>query len=127
MQPRTRAIVSAALVAAGLGAALAGCSDIYFDRRDTVSPGAGDALASNKVTHMVDPWPRYVGNRSIAFNGERMQSAAERYRRHEVIRPIPESTNNQDSQRVPPPITTEHIPIASPATTAPPPVNNTVK
>ena len=120
MQPRTRAIVSAALIATGLGAALSGCSDIYFDRRDAVSPSAGDAVASNKVTQMIDPWPRYVGNRNIAFNGERMQSAAERYRRHEVIQPIPESTNNQDSQRVPPPITTEHIPITSPATAAPP-------
>ena len=30
---------------------------MYLDRRDTVSFAAGDAVATNKVTHMVDPWP----------------------------------------------------------------------
>ena len=34
---------------------LAGCSDIYFDRRETIVPSAGDAVAANKVTQMVDP------------------------------------------------------------------------
>ena len=57
---------------------------MYLDRRDTVSFGAGDAVAANKVTHMVDPWPVYAGNRNIAFDGERMQAAAERYRTNKV-------------------------------------------
>ncbi len=54
---------------------LGGCSDIYYDRRETISLGADDAVETNKVAHMVDPWPRYSANRNIAFNGERMQAA----------------------------------------------------
>ena len=60
------------------------CTDMYLDRRDTVSFEVGDAVAVNKVTHMVDPWPAHAGNRNIAYDGERMQSAAERYRTNKV-------------------------------------------
>ena len=60
------------------------CTDMYLDRRDTVSFGAGDAVAANKVAHMVDPWPARSVNRDIAFDGERMQAAAERYRTNKV-------------------------------------------
>src|SRR5256714_15508634 len=63
---------------------LGACTDMYLDRRDTVSFGAGDAVAANKVTHMVDPWPLRAGDRNIAFDGERMQAAAERYRTNKV-------------------------------------------
>lgn len=65
---------------------LGGCSQ-YLDRRDTISLNGGDALAADKVTMMVDPWPRWAGERNIAFNGARMQSAVERYRTHRVIPP----------------------------------------
>ena len=57
---------------------------MYLDRRDTVSFGAGDAVAVNKVTHMVDPWPVRAGDRNIPHDGERMQAAAERYRTNKV-------------------------------------------
>ena len=57
---------------------------MYLDRRDTVSFGAGDAVATNKVTHMVDPWPPRAGDRNIAFDGERAAMAAERYRTDKV-------------------------------------------
>ena len=57
---------------------------MYLDRRDTVSFGAGDAVAVNKVTHMVDPWPARAGDRNIAHDGERMAAAAERYRTNKV-------------------------------------------
>ena len=63
---------------------LGACTDMYLDRRDTVSFAAGDAVAANKVTHMVDPWPVRAGDRNIAFDGERMQAAAERYRTNRV-------------------------------------------
>src|SRR6516165_165009 len=107
-----------------LGTLLSGCSDIYFDRRETVALGANDHIASNMVSQMVDPWPRYVGNKNIAFNGERMQAAVERYRRHEVIRPVPPLTNTYSQQKPPPPLTTEHVPIpdAAPAGAAAAPV-----
>jgi hypothetical protein len=102
-----------------LGTLLSGCSDIYFDRRETVALGANDHIASNMVSQMVDPWPRYVGNKNIAFNGERMQAAAERYRRHEVIRPVPLTTNTYTLQSPPAPITTEHVTVPSSSVGAP--------
>ena len=63
---------AAALVA---GTILGGCSDIYYDRRETIALGADDAVAGNRAIHTLDPWPRRVGNPNLAFNGERMQSA----------------------------------------------------
>jgi hypothetical protein len=105
--PRSVALVLLATTA------LAGCSDIYYDRRETVSFGADDAVVSNRVIHMVDPWPRYVGDRNIAFNGERIQAGVERYRRHEVILPRPYSTNNMSQQNMT--TYTESVPVAAPA------------
>jgi hypothetical protein len=52
----------------------------YLQRMDRITPGAGNANDVNTVTHMVDPWPRNVGNRHITFDAERMANAYERYR-----------------------------------------------
>lgn len=52
----------------------------YLQRTDKIFAGAGDAKDVNAATHMVDPWPRYVGNRRIPANGERMVGAITRYR-----------------------------------------------
>lgn len=75
--------IASALVCAGM---LAGCAepDLYLDRRDTISLSAGDAVAANIIVQTVDPWPRTAGNRNIAFNGDRMQAAGERYRTGKV-------------------------------------------
>lgn len=99
-----------ALTALALSCALSGCSDIYFDRRETVVPSAGNAKAVNQVTMMVDPWPPYSANRNIAFNGERMQGAVERYRTRNTIRPMNPLTSDSGSQPQPPPdYTTEQV------------------
>jgi hypothetical protein len=76
------------------GALLGGCSDIYYDRRDTIALGADDHIATNRALMMVDPWPRYVANKNIAFNGERLQGAVERYRQHQVIQPRSAATTS---------------------------------
>lgn len=89
---RHRIGATAVLLAAGT--LLAGCSDIYFDRRETIVPTAGDAIAANRVTHMVDPWPPSSANRNIAFNGEVMQRAHERYREGRVIPPVNATTSS---------------------------------
>jgi hypothetical protein len=115
---RTNAGLRSLVLLAALGGALGGCSDIYYDRRETVALGADDHIAVNSVEQMVDPWPRYVGNKNIAFNGERMQGAVERYRRHEVIRPVPLTTNTYTQPQTPPPITTEHISVPQPSGSA---------
>jgi len=70
------------------------CTDMYLDRRDTVSFAAGDAVAANKVTHIVDPWPIRAGDRNIPHDGERMAAAAERYRLNKVT---PLSTSQTSS------------------------------
>lgn len=59
----------------------------YLDRRDSIELSAGDANASNIAMQMVDPWPRYAGNKNIASNGQRMQAAVERYRNNQVTSP----------------------------------------
>lgn len=84
MPPFNSAARSLALAAAA--ALLAGCSD-YLDRRDAISLQAGNAVQTNKVTQMVDPWSRASADRDIAFNGTVMQHAAERYRTGRVIPP----------------------------------------
>ena len=48
---------------------------MYFQRSDTVTLGAGNAKAVNAATHVIDPWPRYVGNRRIPGNGDRLSRA----------------------------------------------------
>lgn len=53
----------------------------YTQRADKVTLSAGDAQAVNTRIQAIDPWPRYVGDRRIAVNGERMAGAVERYRK----------------------------------------------
>jgi hypothetical protein len=72
---------------------LAGCSDTYYDRREGVSLGGGDAIASNKATMMVDPWPPKSDNKNIAFSGERAVAAVERYKTGCVTRPVLPTTS----------------------------------
>ncbi len=76
--------LGAAIVLLGGGGLLGGCSNGYLDQRDAVSRSAGDAIATNKVTQMVDPWPAYSANTQIGFNGQKMQGAVERYRENRV-------------------------------------------
>ena len=61
----------------------------YFERKDTIVSGAGDARDVNAATHIIDPWPRYVGNRRIPANGDRMSRAVERYRQGSYRPPAP--------------------------------------
>ena len=79
-------IIPRALALAALLTALAGCSE-YLDRRDTISLDGGNSVATNEVSQMVDPWPRDSANRNIAFNGDKMETAVERYRTNRVIPP----------------------------------------
>src|SRR6478609_10091867 len=89
-QSATRAVVATAL----LGATLGGCSEYYFDRRDTITLYSGDAVASNRMTQMVDPWPAASGRRNIAFSGEKAATASERYRTGRIIQPVNATTSS---------------------------------
>ena len=80
---RVRIIAPAVLLPALLGA----CSDMYYDRREGVSFEAGNAVASNNAVQIIDPWPAAAARRGIASNGQRVQSAIERYRNNKVTPP----------------------------------------
>ena len=86
----TRAIAAATL----LGAVLGGCSENYLARRDTISLVSGEAMAANRVTHMIDPWPPASGRRDIAYNGEKAATASERYRTGRIIPPVNATTSS---------------------------------
>ena len=90
----TKGIVVVVVIAS----AVAGCAEIYYDRRETVGAGSGDAVATNKVAQMVDPWPPASANNRIAFNGQLMQSAQDRYNRGKVITPVLPTQASKDYQ-----------------------------
>jgi type IV pilus biogenesis protein CpaD/CtpE len=64
----------------------------YVEREDTVTFGAGDAVASNAAVQIPTPWPRYSNNTTIAMDGERIARAVARYREGEKqpIATVPE-------------------------------------
>ena len=67
---------------------------MYFQRSDTVTLGAGNARDVNAATHIIDPWPRNVGNRRIPGNGDRLSRAVERYRQGSYRPPAPPMFNS---------------------------------
>ena len=96
MRPSNNAVRALSL---GLAlTALSGCSE-YIDRRDTISLHGGDAVATDKVTQMVDPWPAESANKTIGFNGERMETAMERYRTNRTYAPQGTGTSTTYSQQ----------------------------
>jgi hypothetical protein len=95
----TRRTVGAMVLVGIAGSMLAGCSDIYLDRRETVALSANDHIDTNRVAQMIDPWPRDVGRREIAFDGQKMQTAAERYRTGRVVPPVNVTTSSTAYQQ----------------------------
>ena len=77
------ALTAATIVAPAM---LSGCNeDDYLARRDSVSLGAGDAVAVNAVTQTIDPWNRNAKNTDINQEGERARVAVERYQLNKSI------------------------------------------
>src|SRR3954469_816497 len=54
--------------------------DRYFQRSDTLTLSAGDAKQANAVTHTINPWPSYVGDRRIVSQAAKTGGAIARYR-----------------------------------------------
>ncbi|MGE0562988.1 MAG: hypothetical protein AB7O50_00605 [Pseudolabrys sp.] len=82
---------------------LSACTPDYMVRRETISLNGGDAIATNRATQMVDPWSRASAEKDIAFNGQKMQSAVERYRTNKVIPPRGISTSGSYTPQGPDP------------------------
>ena len=80
---RSRLYHYAAAVAVLLGtASLGACVETaspYLDRTDKIAFSAGNAVETNIVTHVHDPWPAHAKNKNIAFSGERMAIAVRNY------------------------------------------------
>jgi hypothetical protein len=53
--------------------------DRYFQRSDTITMSAGNAKETNAVAHTITPWPRYVGDRRLAYDARRVGGAVTRY------------------------------------------------
>jgi hypothetical protein len=87
---KMRAIGGAVLLAS----LLAGCSDLYYDRRETVTFAANDATATAQAVQGIDPWPPAAYNRNIAYNGPRVAGAVERYRTGKIIPPTASATSS---------------------------------
>jgi hypothetical protein len=96
---KTQEVVRTIAVSTMLAAALAGCSEIYYARRDTIALSGGDSVAANAVEQMIDPWPPHSGNTNIAFNGQKMQSAIERYRTDKVTQPPNPTTSEVENMQ----------------------------
>ena len=93
------ALAAAAIVAPAM---LSGCNeDDYLARRDSVSLGAGDAVAVNAVTQTIDPWNRNAKNTNINQEGERARVAVERYQLNKSIPPRGVNTTTISSQAGP--------------------------
>jgi hypothetical protein len=87
-----------------LSSVLAGCSDLYFDRRETIAPDGGDSIAANAAEQTINPWPRNSFNNNLAFNGQRMQRAVECYRYNKVAQPADiDPTTEGGTSLLPPP------------------------
>src|SRR5215831_18272006 len=81
------------LLLAGAGGASAS-DDEYLARRDSITPGAGNAVAHNRAVHTIDPWPRHVGNDRINVDGRRIQLGMRRYQANKSIPPRGVSTSS---------------------------------
>jgi hypothetical protein len=92
---RTKHIIALVVLIGGScagSAALAWDQDpfaMYFQRSDKITLWEGDAKDVNAATHVIDPWPPYVGNRRIPGNGDRLSRAVERYRLGSYRQPAP--------------------------------------
>ena len=77
--------VASALLCLVAALSLGGCYRVlgndegerYFQRKDTVTLSAGDAMRVNAMTHTIHPWPPGVGDPRIPMEGTRAVSAIE--------------------------------------------------
>ncbi|MGH6841198.1 MAG: hypothetical protein ACREDV_03775 [Methylocella sp.] len=69
---------------ASAGLTLAACDrymvERYLPRRDTVTSGAGDAVATNSALQIPTPWPRGSHDTNIAFDGEKLSAGVRAYK-----------------------------------------------
>jgi hypothetical protein len=109
LKKRGKFALTAAMIAAP-ALLLQGCyEDDYLSRRDTISLGAGDAIAVNQATHTIDPWPPHAKNTEIHLEGERARVAVERYQQNKSLPPRGLDTTEITGQSGPGPQATAQV------------------
>ena len=73
----------------------------YLARRDTIAPGAGDAMYTNRAIHTIDPWPRYARDTKLEFDGQRMSLGITRYQENKSIEPVGLTTQSVSETQSP--------------------------
>lgn len=67
---------------------LAGCYESdYYAQRDTITLGAGDAVATNQASQTIDPWPPHAKDTDIDLEGPRAVVAVDAYQSNTSIEP----------------------------------------
>jgi hypothetical protein len=87
------ALISVLAVTQGTNSVLA-WDDQYLARRDSITDGVGNSVASNIAIHTIDPWPPYVANDRINVDGHRIQLGFKRYQANRSIKPQGLGTSN---------------------------------
>jgi hypothetical protein len=59
----------------------------YLRRSDTITLGAGDAVAHNIAVQTINPWPHWARNDRINMEGKRAALAIKRYQENKSITP----------------------------------------
>ena len=100
-----------AIVSLGACNGLAGNDEMerYYQRSETITLSAGDAMRVNAATHILQPWPPGVGDRRIAFDAQRVGGAVNRY--HGQKQPTDQMPNTGESGKLmgqPPPVTYDY-------------------
>jgi hypothetical protein len=74
---------------------LSGCtSDQLYEYRahtDTVTEGAGNAVAANRAVQTIDAWPTYSQKTAVDMDGKRALAAVRRYENNNGAKPTGEA------------------------------------
>ena len=90
LRPRRSKTTAAGLLLCA-GVALAACtsdqSHEYLAHSDRVTAGAGDAAASNRAAHTINPWSAPSHKTQIDMDGKRAGLATKRYETNTSVKP----------------------------------------
>lgn len=62
------------------GAGLSACSNMYYERKDSITLSHGDSIETNKVLQIADPWPKGSQNTNIPMDPVKAAQAMYKYR-----------------------------------------------
>ena len=91
---KTTRFIAVGVLLSGLASSAASAWDqdpfaMYINRSYCITLDCGDSKGVNAATHVIDPWPRYVGNRNIPVSGDRLSRAVTRYNQGSYRQPAP--------------------------------------